>query len=93
MGVFEFVLLIVLITTIGKVVEARSDRPPKAPLPPASGDVQHLEEMLGDMSARLARLEEERDFYRALLEPPAEGPQRVPDRSEEPQEGPGAERS
>ena len=79
MGVFEFVLLIVLITTIGKVVEARSDRgTADKTLQPASPDVQHLEEMLGSMNDRLARLEEERDFYRALLEPPDEGTLRVP---------------
>lgn len=77
MGVFEFVLLIVLITTIGKVVEARSDRTKGGKtLPPASADVQHLEEMLGDLNGRLTRLEEERDFYRALLEPP--GGDRLP---------------
>jgi hypothetical protein len=80
LGVFEFVLLIVLITTIGKVIEARStDSKAGKALPPASPDVQHLEEMLGDMNGRLARLEEERDFYRALLEPPAGERLPVPD--------------
>lgn len=78
MGVFEFVLLIVLITTIGKVLEARSERAPKTSLP-ASPDVRHLEEMLGDMTSRLARLEEERDFYRALLDPPEESDLRLMD--------------
>ena len=72
MGVFEFVLVIVLITTIGKVVQARSDTSKVSKtLPSVSPDVQHLEEMLGDLNGRLTLLEEERDFYRALLEPPA----------------------
>lgn len=83
MGVFEFILLIVLISTVGKVLEARGDRMAKTALPPAP-DVQHLEEVMGEMSSRLARLEEERDFYRALLEPP-EIPRRVPEASGEAQ--------
>lgn len=78
MGVFEFILLIVLISTIGKVLEARGGRMSKASLPPAP-DVQHLEEVVGDLNTRLARLEEERDFYRALLDPPGGDRLRIPE--------------
>jgi hypothetical protein len=91
LGVFEFILLIVLISTIGKVLEARGDRMSKTSLPPAP-NVQHLEDMVGEMNSRLARLEEERDFYRALLEPP-ETPQRVPDGAGEAGGHPDIERS
>jgi hypothetical protein len=78
LGVFEFILVIVLITTIGKVLEARRAGSASS-LPPPSPNIQHLEELLGDMDTRLARLEEERDFYRALLEAPADEPLRVPE--------------
>lgn len=71
LGVFEFVIVVVLVTTIGKVVEARAARPPaKDALPsPSPQEWQQLEEALADMNGRLVRLEEERDFYKALLEP------------------------
>ena len=74
MGVFEFIILIVLISTIGKVVAQRGPRLPPAPprdeprLPP--GEIQELRETLERMDERLGRIEEERDFYRALLDDP-----------------------
>lgn len=73
MGVFEFILLLVLISTFGKVVSQRGRRfppPPTEPprLPP--GELQELRETLERMDERLARIEEERDFYRALLDDP-----------------------
>ena len=68
-GVFEFVLLIVLITTIGKVVTARTERR-QLPEGVRQRDVDQLNEAVSDLSTRLAKLEEERDFYRALLESP-----------------------
>jgi hypothetical protein len=72
MGVFEFVLAIVLISTVGKIIQERVKRvPPPAqapPLPPR--EVQELRDTLDGMDERLGRLEEERDFYRALLEDP-----------------------
>jgi hypothetical protein len=73
LGVFEFILLIVLITTVGKIVEARVHRPSAPALPPRGPGGEELEEMVGDLNKRLLRLEEERDFYRALLEPPERG--------------------
>ncbi|HSG46504.1 MAG TPA: hypothetical protein VLA43_01700 [Longimicrobiales bacterium] len=74
MGVFEFVILIVLISTFGKVVAQRGSRlPPPQPrdeprLPP--GEIQELRDTLDRMDERLARIEEERDFYRKLLDDP-----------------------
>jgi hypothetical protein len=68
-GVFEFILLIVLISTIGKVLMSWSGRPKS--LPGASPqDVDRLNEAVSDLHTRMTKLEEERDFYRALLESP-----------------------
>jgi hypothetical protein len=68
-GLFEFILLLVLISTVGKVLMSRSGRP--KPLPGASPeDVDRLNEAVSDLHTRLTKLEEERDFYRALLESP-----------------------
>ncbi len=64
--------MLVLISTIGKVVSRRrSHRELHAP-PPAGGhgDFEGLREAIDDMSSRLERLEEERDFYKDLLEAP-----------------------
>jgi hypothetical protein len=74
MGIFEFILLIALISTIGKVVtERRRPLPPPGPvdrgtLPP--GEVERMQEVVDDLAERVGRLEEERDFYRELLESP-----------------------
>ena len=68
-GVFEFVLLIVLITTIGKVITTRSERR-RLPDGVRQQDVDRLNEAVSDLSTRLSKIEEERDFYRALLESP-----------------------
>lgn len=67
MGIFEFVVILVLITTIGEVVKARAGRPVQ--LPPERPDDGALERTVEDLNRRLLLLEEERDFYRALLEP------------------------
>ena len=82
LGVFEFVIALVLISTIGKVVgRRRSHREPRAP-PRAGGhgEFEGLREAIDDMSSRLERLEKERDFYRDLLESPAKPREiRLPD--------------
>lgn len=67
-GVFEFILLIVLISTIGKVLMSRSERPAVRGTRPE--DVDRLNEAVSDLHTRLTKLEEERDFYRALLDSP-----------------------
>jgi len=71
MGVFEFLAVMVVVSTIGKVVTAFGDR---RALPPAaassSDEVEALREAVGDLGTRLHRLEEERDFYKDLLEAP-----------------------
>ena len=72
MGVFEFVIALVLISTLGRVLSRRSPRrQPKAELPPAqSAELEGIRDAMHDLSGRLQRLEEERDFYKDLLEAP-----------------------
>ena len=72
LGVFEFVVALVLITTIGKVI---TERGPKV-APPSEGprlnpaEAENIRQTLDDLNSRLGRLEEERDFYKELLESP-----------------------
>jgi hypothetical protein len=72
-GVFELVVLIVLITTIGKVLAVRSARPQLAASRHEPEVILQLNDAMSDLNARLEKLEEERDFYRALLESPKRG--------------------
>jgi hypothetical protein len=72
LGVFEFVVLLVLISTAGKVLSRRAERierPSEAPqlLP---GEVERIREAVEELNGRVVRLEEERDFYKALLDSP-----------------------
>ena len=74
MGIFEFILLIALISTVGKVLSERG-RPAVPPPPPdrpflPPREVERMREAMDDLSERVGRLEEERDFYRQLLESP-----------------------
>jgi hypothetical protein len=73
LGVFEFIIVLVLISTFGKVLTDRrqpkelgGDAAPRL----ARGEAEDLREMVHNLSGRLERLEEERDFYKDLLEPP-----------------------
>ncbi len=72
MGVFEFVIVLVVISTAGRIIAARR-RP--LPLPGESyqldaEELHRVRDTIADLSGRLERLEEERDFYKDLLEPP-----------------------
>ncbi len=72
MGVFEFVITLVLISAVARIIAARR-RPP--PLPGESfqldaEELHRVRDTIADLSTRLERLEEERDFYKDLLEPP-----------------------
>ncbi len=74
MGVFEFVIALILISTAAKIIERKRR---SAPLPGESVrvDVEELRRIgdtITDLSGRVERLEEERDFYKDLLEPPSE---------------------
>jgi hypothetical protein len=77
-GIFEFILLITLISTVGKVLTDRRQPPPPPPpqdrsaLPP--GEVERMREAVEELAERVGRLEEERDFYRELLDSPGRKP-------------------
>lgn len=72
LGVFEFIILLVLISTAGKVLSQRIPRERRSEaLPgPSVSDVEGIREALDELNNRVVRLEEERDFYKALLESP-----------------------
>ncbi len=72
MGVFEFVIALVFISMLGKVLSRRTPRrPPQAELPPGErAELESIRDTMHDLSGRLQRLEEERDFYKDLLEAP-----------------------
>ena len=72
MGIFELVIVLVLIATAGEVIKARMGRPSPSVSP--APDTRHLEETVEHLNRRVLRLEEERDFYRALLEPGDDAP-------------------
>ena len=73
MGVFEFIIVLVTVSTIGKVVTDRNETRAllKNRRPDPNPDLQALIDTVEDMNTRLARVEEERDFYKRLLEAPA----------------------
>ena len=80
MGVFEFVITLVLISTVGRIISRRRRRP--LPLPGESFQVdteelRRIGDTISDLSGRVERLEEERDFYKDLLEPPS-GSRKLP---------------
>ena len=72
MGVFEFVIAMVLISTVGKVISQRhANRQRQDDVPRINpGEVENLRDAMDDLSGRLQRLEEERDFYKDLLDSP-----------------------
>ena len=70
-------IALVAITTGGRIVTrllGRRDLPRREqPFPQDRAEIEALRASVDDMSDRLGRLEEERDFYRALLEAPKPG--------------------
>ena len=72
MGFFAFIITLVLISTAARIIERR--RRPTLPAESVQVDTEELHriaETITDLSERVERLEEERDFYKDLLEPPA----------------------
>jgi hypothetical protein len=82
-GVFEFIIVLVIISTAGKVLGQRFPReaPPSGPPQIGPGDIEQIRETIDDLSGRLVRLEEERDFYKELLESPERQRAVLPPRS------------
>lgn len=73
MGVFEFIIILVVISTVGKVIsDRRPRRDPRGGLPQggARAELERIRETVDDLGGRLVRLEEERDFYKELLDSP-----------------------
>ena len=70
MGVFEFIVVLVIVGTAGKVVSQRFGREQPRGHIPDSRDFEGIRETLDDLTGRVVRLEEERDFYKDLLESP-----------------------
>ncbi len=84
MGVFEFVIALVFISTIGRIAMGRR-RPHRLPGESFHLDAEELHRVrdtITDLSGRVERLEEERDFYKDLLEPPASRSKLPPPHSE-----------
>lgn len=85
MGLFEFVIILVVVSTAGRIIAGRR-RP--LPLPGESFQVdteelRRIGDTITDLSGRVERLEEERDFYKDLLEPPS-GSRNLPPPDSEP---------
>ena len=73
MGVFEFIIILVVISTVGKLIsDRRPRRDPRGDLPRggARAELERIRETVDDLGGRLLRLEEERDFYKELLDSP-----------------------
>ncbi len=73
MGPFEFVIALILISTVARIIERqrRSARLPGESIQVDSEELRRIGDMITDLSGRVERLEEERDFYKDLLEPPS----------------------
>ena len=72
MDFFAFIITLVLISTAAKIIERR--RRPTLPGESVQVDTEELHRIgntISELSGRVERLEEERDFYKDLLEPPA----------------------
>ena len=68
-----FVLTLVVIATVARIIERRRR---SSPLPGESlrvdaEELHRIGDTIADLSGRVERLEEERDFYKDLLEPPS----------------------
>jgi hypothetical protein len=72
LGFFEFIIALVVISTVGKVVRHRREIRPmdKSTSQIGPGAFEGLRDTVDEMNTRLQRIEEERDFYRDLLESP-----------------------
>ncbi len=83
MGPFEFVIAILVLRTVAKIIERRR-RPAQLPGESVQVDSEELHRIgdtITDLSGRVERLEEERDFYRDLLEPPSDSRELPPPES------------
>ena len=72
MGFFEFVITVVFISSVAKIIENRRRTPPlsRESFQLDAEELHRVREAISDLGGRVERLEEERDFYKDLLEPP-----------------------
>ena len=70
-----FVIVLVSIMSISRIVRTVVDRRALPPSAPAAnpGEVEELRATLDNVMARVERLEEERDFFKDLLDAPKAG--------------------
>lgn len=78
-------VLSTLITTLGKIAGNREKPPELASGSPQVGSGEHESNpsAIDELSARLVRLEEERDFYKDLLDAPGTRPEIGPPNTKE----------
>ena len=71
--------VVITLNTFGVALPRRLPQPgPKADSSLQEGELEDIRDALTHMSGRLERLEEERDFYKDLLEAPARGHEMLP---------------
>jgi hypothetical protein len=71
MSLVSLILLIALVTLIVRgTIRSADGRLPPGPGGHSSAELESIREELEQVTTRLQRLEEERDFYKALLEAP-----------------------
>lgn len=89
MGIVEIILALALISIVAKAVGNRGGSELTEGASAPARELARMREALDDMSTRLQRLEEERDFYVDLLESPQRPrPLEAPKpRDETPEEG------
>ena len=84
MGVFEFIIILVVISTVGKVMGRRPRRDARGDLPQGGhAELERIRDSVDNLGGRLARLEEERDFYKDLLDSPRRRDAIAPPNAEE----------
>jgi hypothetical protein len=85
MGVFEFVITVVLVSSVAKIIESRRRSPTLTgeSFQMNAEELHRVRETISDLSGRVERLEEERDFYKDLLEPRPESRSLSPPKPEE----------
>ena len=72
MDFFAFIITLVLISTAAKIIERRRHSVlPGESVQVDTEELHRIADTITDLSGRVERLEEERDFYKDLLEPPS----------------------
>ena len=71
MGGIELIMVLVFVFAVGRIITRRQAAPlPRESLQLDAEELHRVRDTIADLSTRMERLEEERDFYKDLLEPP-----------------------